>query len=75
MYNIHYGKRDILGTTRITTLAIDQGGVEQAADIINIKQSQEKGENSRWDLRAGRKIMIPISKCDHGIVWRKISAK
>jgi hypothetical protein len=41
VYNIHYGKRD-LGTTKITTLAIDQGGVERAADIINIKYSQEK---------------------------------
>jgi hypothetical protein len=71
LYNIHYGKRDILGTTKITTLPIDQGGVKQAADIINIKYSQQNGKHSRWDLRMGRKIMIPISKCDHGIVWGK----
>jgi hypothetical protein len=43
VYNIHYGERDA-GTTDITTLAIDQGGVEQAADIINIKYSQDKGK-------------------------------
>jgi len=75
VYNIHYGKRNILGTTRITTLAIDQGGVELTVDIINIKYPQEKGGNSRWDLGMGRKIMIPISKCDHGIIWRRNSAK
>jgi hypothetical protein len=44
VYNIHYGKRDILRTTRITALAIDKGGVEQAADIINIKYPQKKGK-------------------------------
>lgn len=67
MLNIHYGKRD-LGTANITTLTIDQGGVEQAAEIINVKYSQEKGGNTRWDLRVRGKIMIPISKCDHGVV-------
>jgi hypothetical protein len=41
VYNIHYGKRYILGATTITPLAIDKGGVEQAADFINIKYSQE----------------------------------
>jgi len=52
VYNIHYGKRDI-GTTRITTLAIDQGRIEQAADIIDFKYSQEGKENSRWELGMG----------------------
>jgi hypothetical protein len=34
--NIHYGKRDILGATRIATLTIDQDRVERTADIVYI---------------------------------------
>ena len=65
--NIHYGKRDILGATRIATLTIDQGRVERAADIVYITYSLEGGgKNSRWVHRVGREIMVPVCKCDNG---------
>jgi len=67
VYNIYYGKRDILGTARIAALTVDQGSVEQAGDNMNIKYQPKTG-NSRWGLRMSRKIVIPICKSDHGIV-------
>lgn len=41
MNNIHDGKRNF-GTTGIATLTIDQGRVEHAAVVVNIKYSVKK---------------------------------
>lgn len=68
MYNIHYCKRDILGTTRIAALTVDQGSVEQAGDNVDIEVSTENGGNSRWGLGMSREIVIPICKSDHSTV-------
>jgi hypothetical protein len=67
--NIHYGKRDILGATRIATLTIDQDRVEPTADIVYIIDSLKwRGKHLRWYRRMGGEIMVPICKCDNGIV-------
>jgi hypothetical protein len=67
--NIHYGERDIFGATRIATLAIDQGRVESAANIVYIIYPvRGKRKNSRRHHGLGRKIMVPIRKCDDGLL-------
>ena len=68
--NIHYGKRDILGAAKISTLTIDQDRAERTADNVYIIYSPEwEGKNLRWLrwIRMCRKIMVPISKCNDGI--------
>jgi len=44
VYNIYYGKRDILGTARIAALTVDQGSVEQAGDNMDIKYQPKTRE-------------------------------
>ena len=58
-----------MGATRIATLTIDQGRVKRAAEVVyTIYSLKGRGMNSRREHRFGRKIMVPICKCDDGIV-------
>jgi hypothetical protein len=42
LFNVHNGKRDVRRATWVATLAVDQGGVESTAEVVNIKDLPKK---------------------------------
>jgi len=42
LFNVHNGKRDVRRAAGKATLAVDQGGVESTAEVVNIKDSPKR---------------------------------